>query len=119
MSHSEKPLCGKCGRQWIKSRHWNGHTRKKHSDDCARDQDCKCPPLHPWCSEEVRAESRPNAKIRVLGVEFAARVTLCCGQMRPDRVHHPPKDHSLITEALPNKSMIVTHRAANGKPLSV
>src|SRR5690349_11923038 len=39
--------------------------------------------------------------------------------MRPDRVHHPPKDRSLVTEALPNKSTIVTHRAANGKPLSV
>ena len=39
--------------------------------------------------------------------------------MRPDRVHHPPKDRSPIEESLPNKSTIVTHRAANGKPLSL
>ena len=37
--------------------------------------------------------------------------------MRPDRVHHPPKDPSPIVENLPNKSTLVTHRAANGKPL--
>ena len=38
--------------------------------------------------------------------------------MRPDRVHHPPKDPSPITEKLPNESTLVTHRAANGKPLT-
>ena len=37
--------------------------------------------------------------------------------MRSDRVHHPPKDHSPITEKLPNESTLVTHCAANGKPL--
>jgi hypothetical protein len=42
---------------------------------------------------------------------------MCCVQMRPDRVHHPPKDPSPVTEKLPNESTLVTHRAANGKPL--
>ena len=42
---------------------------------------------------------------------------VCCVQMRPERVHHPPKDPSPITEKLPNESTLVTHRAANGKPL--
>jgi len=42
---------------------------------------------------------------------------MCYVQMRPDRIHHTPKDPSPITEKLPNESALVTHRAANGKPL--
>jgi hypothetical protein len=46
-----------------------------------------------------------------------ARACVGCVQMRPDRVHHVPKDASPIIEKASNKSTLVTQRAANGKPL--
>ena len=110
-------FCGWCEERWYPARHGSGHNRKLHSEECARNKDCKCPPLHDKCEAEVSVPGSATAKIRVFCTEFAACVLVCNAQMRPDRVHHPPKDPSPITEKLPNESTLVAHRAANGKPL--
>src|SRR4051812_46449261 len=98
MAHSLVLRCGWCGKRWEPARHRRGHNRKWHTEECARDKDCKCSPLHDKCREQVRVDSRARDCICVFCIEFAACVLVCWVQMRPDRVHHVPKDASPIIE---------------------
>jgi len=61
MAHSPVQRCGKCDGVWYPARHGRGGNRKLHSDECARGKDCKCPPLHDTCREQVRVYSPATA----------------------------------------------------------
>ena len=92
--------CGACGKRWEPARHGGGGHRKYHTDECARDKNCKCPPLHDRCEAKVRVGSRANDKVRVVVTKRAyARWSVVC---RCDRIEftthrrtiHRSRNHS-------------------------